>query len=174
MDIAEGLPCACQVAWYAWLAGTALIVGSWAGLVSPTAGWAGFAVSGVAALITWLPGRADRSQYPLTWEGLPVEPSGVPVPHDMELASGTPLLAHSQGQWWRATVVSVEEDGDVVVTFPGWDASWTQRLPRKSLQVDPDPNRMPIKLPEGPFPRWREGPPSEDIRGAGPQRGVQR
>src|SRR5206468_1714436 len=121
-------------------------------------------ISAVGALITWLPGRGGRSAYPLTQEGFPVEPSGAPVPQDMPLTSGTPLLAYSQGRWWRATVVSAEEGGDVVVSFPGWEDSWTGRVSRKLLQIDPDPNRMPINVPPGALERWKEEAPSEDIR----------
>src|SRR4051812_11771685 len=94
-----------QVAWVLWIAGTAAIVGSWLGVVTPAVGWFGFVISGIGALISWAPAAPDRSQYPLTQEGLPVEPSGVPVPPDVELTPGLPLLAYSQGRWWRATVI---------------------------------------------------------------------
>jgi hypothetical protein len=74
------------------------------------------------------------------------------VPPDLALEPGTPLLAFSQGRWWRATVVAVEGGDRVVVCFPGWDPQWRARLPRKHLQIDPDPLRQPIRLPpEG----WR-------------------
>ncbi len=36
--------------WPAWWLGTALIVGSWFGMVSPRIGWIGFALTGAAAL----------------------------------------------------------------------------------------------------------------------------
>lgn len=35
--------------WPAWWIGTALIIGSWLGIVSPTIGWIGFSVAAVAA-----------------------------------------------------------------------------------------------------------------------------
>lgn len=136
-----------QICWVLWLAGTALIVMNWVGVVSPTVGWIGFGISGLAALVTYLPQRQDRTAYPLTQEGFPVEPSGVPVPPDLPLEPGTPLLALSEGRWWRATVIAVEADGKVLVGFPGWNPSRRQRLHRKNLQIDPDPNRAPLRLP---------------------------
>jgi hypothetical protein len=39
-----------QLYWPAWWIGTALIAGSWFGIVSPTVGWLGFSLAGAAAL----------------------------------------------------------------------------------------------------------------------------
>src|SRR5262249_27875397 len=88
-----------QVCWVFWVSGTALIVLSWVNLVTPRVGWIGFAVAMVGALVSYIPQPEDRSAYPLTQEGLPVEPSGAPVPPDMPLGPGTPLLAFSRGKW---------------------------------------------------------------------------
>lgn len=143
-------------------------------MVTPTLGWVGFAVAGVAALISWLPPTADRSCYPLTQEGFPVEPSGTPVPPDFLLEPGTPVLAFSQGRWWRATVIQAEESGEVLLCYPGWEEQWAERVPRRLLQVDPDPTRRPIALPSSILERWRVAPPSEDIKAPGqlaPRRG---
>jgi hypothetical protein len=152
-----------QIIWGLWLAGTALIVGSWANVVTPTVGWVGFAIAGVAALISWMPAQVDRSRYPLTQEGLPVEPSGAPVPPDLALEPGTPVLAYSQGRWWRATVIQVEENGQVVLHYPGWEKR-VERVPRRLLQIDPDPSRRPLTLPSGPLERWQVESPSEDVK----------
>jgi hypothetical protein len=159
-----------QLAWPLWLVGTALIVASWVGAVSLPVGWVGFAITAVGTLISWVPAQADPSQYPLTQDGFPVKPSGTAIPDDMALTSGMPLLAKWQGRWWRATVILVEESGDVVVHFPGWGPEAMQLLPRKSLQIDPSPNRQPITLPtelSGLLPKWGEKQGSEDIQKPG-------
>jgi hypothetical protein len=44
-----------QLCWFIWIGGTALILLSWTGAVSPTVGWIGFGVACAAALITYLP-----------------------------------------------------------------------------------------------------------------------
>jgi hypothetical protein len=161
-----------QIAWILWVVGTALIVASWMGAVTPTVGWIGFAVAGVGALISWIPASADRSQYPLNQEGLPVEPSGAPLPSDMALEPGTPLLAYSRGQWWRATVITPQGDG-ALVRFPGWDAKRVEQIPRRLLQIDPDPNRKPIALPDVVLDKWQEKPRSDETRVAGQKDGIQ-
>jgi hypothetical protein len=153
-----------QIAWVLWIAGTVLIVGSWTGEVSPTVGWIGFAIAGLGTLTSLAPKRVDKSLYPLTQEGFPVEHSGAPIPPDMTLEPGTPLLANSQGQWWRATVMWVEEDGEAMVTFPGLGTKFRGRFPRKLLQIDPDPNRTPITFPQELLARWKEEVKSEGIR----------
>lgn len=162
-----------QVALLLWYAGTALVVASWVGAVSPLVGWGGFAVSLVGGLITWIPTRVDPTILPLTQEGFPVEPSGTPVPPDMPLEPGTPLLAQSQGQWWRAVVVSVEPGDEVIVTYPGWNAEWMERLPRTALQVDPDPNRKPIVVSPELLDLWNQQPASEHVRPSQGKDGIQ-
>lgn len=163
-----------QVTWILWLAGTALIVGSWVNVVPPEVGWLGFAVAGGAYLISLVaPGQVDRSRLPLTQEGLPVEPSGTPIPQDMMLVPGSPVLVNSQGRWWRATVIRVEENGEVVLRFPGWDEKRVARVPRKQLQVDPDPNRQPLILPPGPMERWTGGRPPDGFKTPDSTTGVQ-
>jgi len=149
-----------QFCWLVWLVGTVLVVLSWMRLVSPTAGWVGFGISLLGVLLSYLPQRPDPSAYPLTQEGLPVEPSGVPVPPDLPLEPGTPLLAHSRGRWWRATVIAVEQGDKVLVGFPGWDPSLRERIPRERLQIDPDPARAPLRLPPEGWLQRRPEPPS--------------
>jgi hypothetical protein len=143
------------------------------GLVTPTVGWIGFVVGGVGALISWIPATVDRSQYPLTQEGLPVEQSGEPLLPDMALEPGTPLLAYSRGQWWRATVVMPQGDG-AVVRFPGWDESRVEYIPRRMLQIDPDPNRKPIALPDVALERWQERQRQGETRAAGQKDDIQK
>ena len=163
-----------QLAWVLWIAGTVLIVGSWTRAISPTVGWIGFGIAALGSLLSAIPTRRpDKSSYPLTQEGFPVEHSGTPIPADMTLEPGTPLLASLQGQWWRATVMWVEENGDVMVNFPGWDASKSGRLPRHLLHLDPDPNRKPITLSPDLLVRWREESKSEGRKTSGSTDAIQ-
>jgi hypothetical protein len=161
-----------QIAWILWVAGTVVIVGSWMGVVTPAVGWIGFVVAGIGALISWIPTAADRSGYPLTQEGLPVEPSGAPLPPDMGLEPGMPLLAYSRGKWWRATVIAPQGDG-AIVRFPGWDTNRVERIPRRMLQIDPDPNRKPIALSDVDLERWQEKPRPDETRVSGEKDGIQ-
>jgi hypothetical protein len=45
--------------WAAWLTGTALIVLSWARVVTPTVGWIGFTTACGAALLSYIPRRSS-------------------------------------------------------------------------------------------------------------------
>jgi hypothetical protein len=146
-----------RIAWVLWIVGTALIVGSWIDLVPALVGWGGFFLALIGTVLSYVV-PVDRSQYPLTQEGFPVEPSGVPLPPDAALTAGMPLLAYSRRQWWRATVIAPEGDG-ALVCFPGWDARRRERIPRKHLQLDPDPTRTPISFPDDGLRRWRQEPP---------------
>jgi hypothetical protein len=82
----------------------------------------------------------------------------------MLLEPGTPVLAYSQGRWWRATIIRVEESGEVVLRYPGWEEGCVERVPRRLLQVDPDPSRRPMTLPSAPLDRWQVERPSEDVK----------
>jgi len=128
-----------QLCWALWIGGPSLIVLSWLNAVPVEVGWLGFAVSMVGAVISYIPRKEARHFYPLTQEGFPVEPSGAPVPADMALPPGTPLLAFSQGRWWRATVIAVEENGEIEVGFPGWDPDWRERFPASSSKSTQTP-----------------------------------
>jgi hypothetical protein len=75
-------------------------------------------------------------EFPQSKEGVPVEPSEVPVGPDTYLEIGSRVLSFSQGRWWRAEVVGLEPDGKVKIHYPGWDAKWDVVLPRDELQVD--------------------------------------
>jgi hypothetical protein len=162
-----------QVCWGVWLIGIGLIVASWIDLVPPVVGLVGYVLAIVGAAVSYLPRREDRSAIPLTQEGLPVEPSGVPVPPDVPLEPGMPLLAYSQGQWWRATVIMVEAGDVVVVGFPGWDQRRRERISRKRLQIDPDPTRVPLRLPpEGWLDRQPLAPNPNNVRPGGPSGGI--
>jgi hypothetical protein len=122
--------------------------------------------------MSWIQSPVDRSQFPLTQEGLPVEPSGAAVPPDMVLAPGMPLLAYSRGKWWRATVIEPREDG-ALVSFPGWDAKRVEQIPRSRLQIDPDPNRKPIALADVDLERWKEKSRPGETRVSGEKDGVE-
>jgi hypothetical protein len=54
-------------AWVLWIVGTTLILLSWMRAVSPEIGWAGFAISGVGAVITWLPYRMETRHEQWKW-----------------------------------------------------------------------------------------------------------
>jgi hypothetical protein len=84
----------------------------------------------------------------------------------MPLEPGTPVLACSEGRWWKAIVIKVEESGEVVLRYPGWEERWVGRVARRLLQVDPDPARRPITFPSDSLERWQKEQPSEDIKGA--------
>jgi hypothetical protein len=161
-----------QWIWIAWMAGVILVMASWTRAVPPEVGWFGFAIGTVAAVISWIPRQADRSRLPLTQEGLPVTHAGNPIPPDMQLVPGMPLIARLQGRLWRATVIQVREGGDVLVRFPGWDEKRVAYVPRKLLQLDPDPNRQPLVLPSDPLERWKEEPPSNGITAPDPKTGL--
>lgn len=122
-----------RFAWLLWIVGTVLILLSWTSAVSPTVGWAGFAVALVGVALSWV---SNRAFYPLPPEQKPVSPSGVAVGPDTPLEQGSRVLAYSQGYWWRARVVAIEDGEMVRVDFPGWDPSWQVRVPRSQLQVD--------------------------------------
>jgi hypothetical protein len=49
-------------------------------------------------------------EFPQSEEGVPVEPSDIPVGPDTDLEIGARVLSFSQGRWWRAEVVGLEPD----------------------------------------------------------------
>lgn len=125
-----------RIAMFLWIAGTALIVLSWISVVTPTVGWTGFVISLVGAGLTWIqPSASSASSDPM--QVAPVEPSGLDVGPDTKLEVGARVLAFSQGNWWRAWVVAIEDGGMVRVNFLGWDANLEYRVPRSELQLDP-------------------------------------
>jgi len=67
-------------------------------------------------------------------EGFPVEPSGIHMEPETPLEAGAMVLAFSQGRWWRAEVVAVEDDM-VTLHYPGWDSKWDVTVPKTDLQV---------------------------------------
>ena len=74
-------------------------------------------------------------EYPESSEGHPVEPSGIKVEPETNLEVGSIVLSYSQGRWWRAEVVALEENEMVRIHFPGWDEKWDASVPRGELQV---------------------------------------
>jgi len=68
-------------------------------------------------------------------EGNPVEPSGLPVTPETQLAIGSIVLVPAQGCWWRAEVIAFEGPDHVRVRYPGWDAKWEEAVPRSDLQI---------------------------------------
>jgi hypothetical protein len=127
-----------RFAWLLWLGGTIVILLSWVDAVSPTVGWAGFAVTLAGCALSWI---ASQPPYPVSPEQKPVSPSGVSIGTDTALEKGAAVLAYSQGYWWRARVVALEENSFVRIEFPGWDPSMQMRVPQDQLQVDVQASR---------------------------------
>ena len=73
---------------------------------------------------------------PQSSEGFPVEPSGIQMEPETPLDIGSIVLSYSQGRWWRAEVVGLEDDDCVRIHFPGWDSTWDVTVPKTELQVD--------------------------------------
>ena len=74
-------------------------------------------------------------EMPSGSEGHPVEPSGIAVEPETPLEVGSIVLSFSQGRWWRAEVVELEDNEMVRIHFPGWDEKWDVSVPRGELQV---------------------------------------
>jgi hypothetical protein len=122
-----------RLAWVLWIAGTVVIVLSWGRVVSPSIGWAGFALALVGTAVSKMPGQSPAAAHPDQW---PVAPSGVQVGPDTPLGPGSRVLAYSEGHWWRARVVAVEDGGMVRIHFAGWDPTRQFCVPRGYLQLD--------------------------------------
>ncbi len=67
-------------------------------------------------------------------DGYPVEPSGIQMEPETPLEPGSMVLSFSQGRWWRAEVVAVEDEM-VTLHYPGWDSKWDVAVPKTELQV---------------------------------------
>ncbi len=78
---------------------------------------------------------APMFETPSGSEGTPVEPSGIAIEPETPLDVGSVVLSYSQGRWWRAEVVALEENEMVRIHFPGWDAKGDVNVPRGELQV---------------------------------------
>jgi len=76
----------------------------------------------------------DRGEAPAP----PVAPSGLPVDSETPLAPGANVLAEWGGGWWRASVVAVEPEGDVLIHYVGWGDQWNERVPRSRLRAEAD------------------------------------
>jgi len=76
----------------------------------------------------------DRGEAPAP----PVAPSGLPVDSETPLAPGANVLAEWGGGWWRASVVAVEPEGDVLIHYVGWGDQWNERVPRSRLRTEAD------------------------------------
>ena len=76
------------------------------------------------------------NRVPHSAAGFPVEPSGIPVELQTPLEAGSTVLAFSQGRWWRAEVIALEDEEHVRLHYPGWDRAWDETKPRIELQVD--------------------------------------
>lgn len=143
-----------QIGFAGWLLGTALIVFSWMGFVPPLIGWIGFTISLVGAMFTWMPQVQPDQQFlrPKTSEGVPVAPTDIWVQPTTLLEPGSRVLAFSQGHWWRARVIAIEDDDRVRVNFLGWDPMWEESHRRGQLQLDDDFDPPPAEPAERPSP----------------------
>jgi hypothetical protein len=82
-----------------------------------------------------IPATVPRFESPKGSEGFPVEPSGIAIEPETPLEVGSIVLSYSQGRWWRAEVVALEDNEMVRLHYPGWDAKWDVSVPRGELQV---------------------------------------
>ncbi len=89
-----------------------------------------------AQLVDPAAGAMPEFESPQNSEGFPVEPSGVQFEPETPLEVGTTVLSYSQGRWWRAEVLALEENDMVVIHYPGWDSKWDVAVPKTELQVD--------------------------------------
>lgn len=112
-----------------------MVLLSWLAVIPPEAGWFGFGVlfttvllMGVFPFLWWI--------YPNSQEGFPVAPSNSWVAPETPLSPGSPVLAFSQGRWWRGRVVALETGDRVRVTSPGWGSEWDECFPRDEVQID--------------------------------------
>jgi hypothetical protein len=88
-----------------------------------------------AAQSAEMPATVPMFEEPASSEGIPVEPSGIAIEPETPLDVGSVVLSYSQGRWWRAEVVALEENEMVRIHFPGWDEKWDASVPRGELQV---------------------------------------
>jgi hypothetical protein len=88
-----------------------------------------------AAQAAEMPVPAPMFETPSGPEGAPVEPSGIAIEPETPLDVGSVVLSFTQGRWWRAEVVALEDNDMVRIHFPGWDAKWDASVPRGELQV---------------------------------------
>lgn len=132
--------------------GVVLAAASWTDNLSPFFGWSGVVVSVVAVLILLAP-QTIQLEEPT---GVPVAPTGVWVKPDTLLEPGSRILAFSQGQWWRARVIALEDGNERVrINFVGWDPRWEESHRRSQLQLDEDidpPPEQPAEWPQPPVP----------------------
>jgi hypothetical protein len=82
------------------------------------------------------PGDVSGLEWPQSDEGNPVEPSGVQYQPETPLEVGTKVLSYSQGRWWRAEVIALEDNDQVRLHYPGWDSKWDVTVSKTELQVD--------------------------------------
>ena len=79
----------------------------------------------------------------------PVQPSGKPVPTELALEVGRPVLVQWKNSWWNGSVIEQLAGGNVRIHYEGWDAKYDEVVPRSRLQF-PAPQEslaQPIRLP---------------------------
>jgi hypothetical protein len=62
------------------------------------------------------------------------EPPGTPVTDTTALAGGAEVLVEAGGQWWRADVLDVLDDGHVLVRYFGWGEEHDEEVARDRLR----------------------------------------
>jgi len=50
-----------QICWALWIVGTAIIVASWANIVTPTVGWGGFVIALVGTVLNYTQRSSHRN-----------------------------------------------------------------------------------------------------------------
>ena len=104
--------------------------------------------------------------YPLSPEGLPVDPTGIRVDDESHLETGTMVLAAWEGAWFRAVIVEMKPNERVLLHFLGWDSFWDDTYPRKQLQMLADDAPIaPNKSAQQPGTSIQEKSADEAIRG---------
>ena len=143
-----------KIGFAGWLLGTVLIVLSWLGTVPPLVGWTGFAICLVGAMFTWMPQVQPDQHFltPQSPEAAPVAPTNLWVQADTVLEPGSRVLAFSQGQWWRARVIALEDNDRVRINYFGWDPKWEESHRRSQLQLDEDFDPPPVQPTARPAP----------------------
>ena len=84
-----------------------------------------------------------------------VEPSGRKVTKATRLKPEDSVLIESGGLWWEGSVVRVNDDGTVRVTYTGYEEHFDENVPRSRLQL---PKPDDVKASEDTSPKRDEKP----------------
>lgn len=65
----------------------------------------------------------------------PMQSTGRPLTEQDSLAAGADVEVLWGNNWWAGKVLAVEDDGDVRITYVGWDSHWDEAVPRSRLRL---------------------------------------